>query len=374
MADDLKVTPDDVQRNRNQKDHQDLAHALESNTRGSGLFHDAASLYKDIDGGNWAQGLLDTVGAAGSIAKFADPLSALYAAGAGYLMEHVSFLKEPLDWLTGDQDAIKAASQTWGNVAEELNKAGQQLSDHVQKDTAPWKGPAIDAYKPVATAHAELVSATSMAAKGASAMVSMCGTVLKVVRDIVRDLISKAVGDILACITEWAAAELLSAGLATPGLVGDVVRRATSWASRIMTWVRKVTGIFKKAKGLIQKIKDLLQKVGDKLGETKVGKAANNIGESKAGQMYKTAKKPFDDVERPWARPRRHTFAKSPGYDEVSGEMKQAHSKVEWPKVDQDQVARHSTNEFSKKFRTEAKEYGAEQVDGSSDDDSDQQQ
>lgn len=335
MADDLKVTREEA--------HED---DVDNKTKGAGFVHDGAVLVDDIGSHNWAEGLLDAGGAASTLGKFAgDPLAGLYAAGAGYLMEHVSFLKEPLDWLTGDQDAIDAASQTWGKIADELNKAGQQLSDHVQKDTAPWKGPAIDAYKPVATAHAELVSATSMAAKGASMMVSLCGTVLKVVRGIIRDLISKAVGDILACVTEWAAAELLSAGLATPGLVGDVIRRATSWASRIMTWVRKVTSVFDKAKGLIQKIKDLLQKVGGKLKETKVGKtatsAAHKVGDSKVNHAYQKIKKPFPEVE--------------------------------WPTTDPD-LAKRGVNKVADGTVGKLKDQGAEKIDDALSDDDDQQE
>src|SRR5262245_11106987 len=48
---------------------------------------------------------------------FMDPVGALATAGIGWLIEHLSFLREPLDWLAGNGDRIKAAVGTWNQVS-----------------------------------------------------------------------------------------------------------------------------------------------------------------------------------------------------------------------------------------------------------------
>ena len=54
---------------------------------------------------------LDTLGAV------LHPFDALLQAGLGWLVEHVAFLREPLDALAGDPDAVLAQARHWDRVA-----------------------------------------------------------------------------------------------------------------------------------------------------------------------------------------------------------------------------------------------------------------
>jgi hypothetical protein len=83
------------------------------------LLEDAQSLKPAIDSGDWAAGVLGVAGAAmDALMVVADPFGSIFAAGVGWLMEHVGPLKDALDKLAGNPDVITAHSQTWQNVSD----------------------------------------------------------------------------------------------------------------------------------------------------------------------------------------------------------------------------------------------------------------
>lgn len=256
-------------------------------TEGAGAVDSVTGTVNAISGGNWAEGLLGGAGAVGDVAEMAaDPLAALASAGVGWLMEHVDFLKEPLDAVTGDKAAVDAISESWGNVSEEIREASQELTQAVKKDTESWEGAASTAYQASSALHAENLQAVATAASGAGTMVDMCGIALGVVRDIIRDLISKAVGELIAAAIEWAAVEAVTLGVATPGMIGDLVRRAVSWANKIAGWTEKITTVFKNAWDKLDelgegvtKVKDTLSKGASKLESGRQTITADPMGE-----------------------------------------------------------------------------------------------
>ena len=85
---------------------------------GLGLVEDAAQISSGIQNNSWVDGTLGTVGGALDILGMVlDPIGSLVAWGVSWLMEHVKPLKEALDWLAGNPDAVAAHAQTWENVA-----------------------------------------------------------------------------------------------------------------------------------------------------------------------------------------------------------------------------------------------------------------
>ena len=68
-----------------------------------------------------------------------DPVGALATAGIGWLIEHLSFLREPLDWLAGNGDKIKAAVTTWNQVAADLHNIGEQQDKAVKSELPCWE-------------------------------------------------------------------------------------------------------------------------------------------------------------------------------------------------------------------------------------------
>nr|WP_243788910.1 hypothetical protein [Saccharopolyspora gloriosae] len=91
---------------------------------------------KAIESGDWASGVMGAVGTGlDALGMALDPFGAVLAAGVGWLMEHVGPVSDALDALTGDPDEIKAHSETWKNVAAELDAVRAEMSDAVKADT-----------------------------------------------------------------------------------------------------------------------------------------------------------------------------------------------------------------------------------------------
>lgn len=236
-------------------------------TEGAGLFHDVTEAVKGFSDGNWAEGLLNLASAAGDIATaLTDPLAYLFSAGFGWLMEHVSFLKEPLDWLTGDQTALDGMAKTWQSVGSYLDEVQADLKDTVNKDAGQWQGDDSTQYRTFGTDRADTYGAIGTAASGMGILITICRTILKVVRDIVRDLISEAIGKLISICLRWApAVAALGAGIA--GAIAECVPTAVKYAQKCIEWCRKLTKAFSKAGGLFKKLDDVLANASTNLAK-----------------------------------------------------------------------------------------------------------
>src|SRR5256885_794399 len=75
-------------------------------TSGAGIFNDVATTVKDFADGDWSKAAMDVATDGLDLLGAAmDPLGTLASAGVGFLIEHISFLKEGLDKLAGNPEA-----------------------------------------------------------------------------------------------------------------------------------------------------------------------------------------------------------------------------------------------------------------------------
>lgn len=236
---------------------------------------------KDLTDGDWAEGLVNSAFAGSSaITAVADPLAALGTAGAAWAIEYFDFLREPLDAVAGDQQAIEAMSATWANIGQEVKGAADDLNNAVKRDTGSWSGEAADAYRESAHDKASTFAGIADACTAAGTAVQMCGTLLNVARGIIRDLISQAVGELVAAIVEWAAAQCVSVGLASPAMIADLTRRALKWANKISEWTKRATSAFQNLFQRLGRFGDALKKVKEflekpfTLGQSPLGTSA----------------------------------------------------------------------------------------------------
>ncbi|GLZ31933.1 hypothetical protein Lesp02_41210 [Lentzea sp. NBRC 105346] len=244
-------------------------------TEGAGLFHDATEAVKGFSEGHWAEGLLNAGGAIAGVAGFmVDPIAGLISAGFGWLIEHVDFLREPLDWLTGDQQTLDGMSKTWSSVSSYMEETATLLKDAVQRDTASWQGKDSENYREFGVERADVYGTVSTVARGMSMLITLCKTILKVVRDIVRDLISEAVAKLISICIRWAPA-VAAFGAGVAGAIAEAVPTAIKYANKALDWCRKLTKAFGKAGGLFKHLDSLLEraqkfltKSGDNLAAT----------------------------------------------------------------------------------------------------------
>lgn len=213
--------------------------AAVSPTEGARLLDSVVGVAEALQAGDWAGALLTLAGgAAETVAFLADPLAELIAAGLGWLIEHVPQLRESLDQLAGDRAGIDALGAGWRRVATRADVAAVNLRSVVDADTTPWRGPAIEAYRPIAYGLAAVGAASAAAAEVAEVIVRTAGQLVLAVRAVVRDELAEAVADLILTFLSYVA--VVGTGIGLLALAGLLVERATSWALRLAEWVRRV--------------------------------------------------------------------------------------------------------------------------------------
>jgi hypothetical protein len=239
---------------------------------GLGLVEDAAQISSGIENNSWVDGTLGTVGGALDIVGMAiDPLGSLVAWGVSWLMEHVKPLKEALDWLAGNPDAINAHAQTWGNVSKFTGEAHQGYADAIRFETQTWVGESGDAYREHAQIQLTAMDGIAKAAHGISVAVMGAGLLVGLVRGIVRDLIAQFIATLAARLPQWLAEAGLTLGIGTPVVVGQVVALVAKWVNKIQGFIRALLNSLRRLKPMIGKLGDILtelKQILNKLGRS----------------------------------------------------------------------------------------------------------
>ncbi|WP_117210971.1 hypothetical protein [Allorhizocola rhizosphaerae] len=224
-----------------QPGNQLLATRVDTTTWYSGVGI-AETIDMTVDGvrsGSWIDIGLGGAGTAAEAAVWViDPFGALVAAGFGFAVEHVRPLSDALDWITGDPDQVDANAQTWRNVSVELADTGDLYIRAVRQQLPDWAGPAHDAYRAQAGETGDMLAALGRAADGVAVIVAMTGSLVALVRTLVRDAIGELVSVLIARIPLWTLESVGSFGLATPYVEAQVSALVVKWAARIARLLR----------------------------------------------------------------------------------------------------------------------------------------
>ena len=248
------------------------AHDSTTSTTGLAVAEDAQGLHEGVTSGSWVDtGLSGAATAADAVAMATNPIAALVAHGMSWLIEHVQPLQDALDWVAGDPDQITAYSATWKNVSQAVSEAAQDFQNAVDKDTAHWTGPAADAYRGHAHDKVAALRAASTAASTISNTVEMIGQAVAAVRQIVRDIVTQAVGEIIQLGIE----EIASLGLATPIVIAQAATQVARWTAKISSTISKLTHCLTRLRPLMTRLEDVWSSVRKALGEVHGPKAAS---------------------------------------------------------------------------------------------------
>ena len=108
---------------------------------GIGIAEAAQGLAHGVSNGDWVEAGLSAAGVGLEVLSMViDPLGTLASYGVSWLIEHVRPLKEALDWFAGDPPVITSFSETWANVATEVNAVAQEFLNEVNAGTSGWSG------------------------------------------------------------------------------------------------------------------------------------------------------------------------------------------------------------------------------------------
>lgn len=216
-------------------------------------------VYSDLAGAvkSWSDGEF-TIGditapaniALGILSTALDPLKALIGAAVGtlldYLVAHVSWLKEPVDFLLGNPDAIFEHAQKWQELSTALVAAGNA---HAATATQlpSWTGPASDGYTQVLKNVNKNFKAGSAAAAKMADWVSVVGTGVAMFRDLIWGMVKDFVTEVVEAAILAVAAAVPSLGASVAAFTGwfsakmaAMAAKVTSKMAKLMRWASKI--------------------------------------------------------------------------------------------------------------------------------------
>ena len=200
---------------------------------------------------------LDTLGAV------LHPFDSLLQAGIGWLIEHIDFLREPLDMLAGDPAEVLAQSSTWERVATELRTVA---AEHRAAVPVPgWEGTAASAYH---RAVGELAAALDTGADQAAALSGLIlatGAGVGTVRALIRDAITEFLALVLEYLLAAGTLAFLTAGGSLATLVLTVVVRALEVAEDICRRIRTLLEALAAAGGAAGRISASMLRTAERI-------------------------------------------------------------------------------------------------------------
>jgi hypothetical protein len=226
---------------------------------GAGLLDSGSQLVSAIESGDWVEGGMAAFSAAAdTIATVSDPLGSLIAAGLGWLIDHFEPLKGWFNDLTGDAGEVQAFAQTWTNIQTQLQQSGDELT-RILGDVDELTGEAMDAYRRFQQDSAQHLHGAATWAGAMATGLSVASTIVQVVHDIVRDVLSQLVGSAIS----WASEAVLTLGLATPWIVEQVSTRVASWVAKIGSKMTALVRSVKALSKLLDELRGLLRQADD---------------------------------------------------------------------------------------------------------------
>lgn len=218
--------------------------ASTSPLEGAGMAKDAADLMTKVASGDWTEGLVSLASLAYETKDLlADPVAKLTSMGLGWLIEFFGPLHWLLDKLTGDQEQLNLIIETWSGIAGELAAAADDLHTRYTTDSAHWTGPAVAQYRLFCADQVELYRAASATAQSVADNARMSGTALTVVRELVRGLVTDAVGKIISIVSRYVPPT-------TPAAAPEIASVIADTSNQAVQWVRKLQRAFDNARAL----------------------------------------------------------------------------------------------------------------------------
>lgn len=204
----------------------------------------------------------DSIGALSStVATVLDPLAGLAASGVGWLLEHIAFLRKPLDLLLGDKAAIQANVDATTRLAGELS---QLSTDHraALGTTDGWTGMSSEKFKASMDRMGQELDALADAVRTKAKVVSVTGTLVVILRDIIRDAIAQFIGTLISGAIQAVALLIPTFGASVPIFIGKAVSRAVALGASIAAKVAKLVAALGRNSARIARLSGVMSKIG----------------------------------------------------------------------------------------------------------------
>ena len=258
----LVPEPDPVGLTANDGDLGELTNDL-------GLFTDVRDVIGDIDD---PLALTSDVLGLGldALGMVTDPLGSLLSVGIGWLIEHVGFTKQALDYLAGDPDAVTARANAWSLIANKLDTTAQAYTDSLA-GLDGFQGGTAEAYRASVRGYAATVELSSSHARNASSAMNFGAMVVGVNRGMVKDTISNYASDLIVKWTTATALAPVSFGASEALFITDAIIEGSVVAGKNVKKVQEVVTELEKLSKRVAKSRTDLNAGSAKLAE-KLGK------------------------------------------------------------------------------------------------------
>lgn len=195
------------------------------------------------------------------LAFVANPLKEFMMAGVGYVIEHVSFLREPLEWVAGDPNEIMALQQTWSNISANLSDAASAMADHIS-EVDDWRGDDAEGYRALADEFSDVLASAGTVASCMSGYAMLMGlwtaTTRALILELICDFVSRGILYLVAAAFSSVVTFGGSIAAAITGLVLDALASFGKIMKRIGTLFEKMAEVMKR----FDAAGDLLSKIG----------------------------------------------------------------------------------------------------------------
>jgi uncharacterized protein YukE len=171
--------------------------------------------------------VVDLVGSA------ANPLAAVFSAGVGWLLEHISFIREPLDALLGNPDEINANTDQLKSAALEMKIIAQEHREDVEAMGASWSGASNEAFRKSQEEMAGQYEALGKTMDGTAAIYALSGALVCELRALIFDWIADLLGELIAGALIAAASAVVTFGGSIATYCGYAGTRAAMLATRM---------------------------------------------------------------------------------------------------------------------------------------------
>ena len=301
---------------------------LNAQTGGAGIFSDAASTLTDARGGDWGNLAMDVgTDALDLLGAAMDPLGTLASAGVGWLIEHISFLKDGLDKLAGKPEAVTAKAVTWTNIAKSLTETAESYEQQAKKVQQSFSDcGSAEAYQKTAESYVSVLRGAASHAGDASTAMNVGAALVGTERGLIRDMISSFVGELIIKALAALAASWCTFGGTIAAFIADTVIEGGVLAEKISTRIAKIVEKLEslakgagKSKAALEGAANALKKAGkaaDKIVDKSVDTAAGI--ERKANELKQAGKeaKSAEETAKGW-----NDAAKAhvPGREKVEG-------------------------------------------------------
>jgi len=162
-----------------------------------------------------------------------NPLGSLISAGLGWLIEHVSFLREPLDMLMGDPDQIQLLGQEVHAIAEAIRQVGQEQLESLKGEITAWTGAAAEAFSKLMQELAADFESKAHATEIVGYLIHTNMAIISAARALFRDLITTVLGDIISTMLIALATAAFTFGASIVAAVPVIVTQASLTAASL---------------------------------------------------------------------------------------------------------------------------------------------